>query len=477
MDRRQFMGQGASTAVLAAALGPGACATEPNPGLSSRLDHLAAALRGGLYLPGAPDYERLKRNYEARYDFHPAAIAHCTSPADVREAIAFARQQRLPLAVRCGGHSYAGYSGCNGIVLDLSGLNQIAVDAPSMSVRVGGGALVGDIDQATAATGCAAVMGECPSVGVGGLTTGGGVGLLMGKYGLACDNLISAQVVLADGRLMNASAEENADLFWAVRGGGGNFGVVTEFVFRAHNVSNVLGGEIVFSADDPAALMRGLRAFVAEMPDELTIFCIFTTGENARPVLITQLCYCGDPSAGAAVVASLRQIGAVLADRCHPQTYLALQSSAPRDIPPAFEENRSLFVSALDDDVIALVGRALTHAPANYSLWLIPLHGAVVRVPEDATAFSVRSPGMFVNATGEWRNPADRVQASNWTLDIASKLEPYGRGRGNYVNIMGRENNAAVRAAYAGNYARLARLKRRYDPMNVFSLNQNIAPA
>ena len=472
------MTQSLSAAALAAASGRVLLGDNAARSAVAGLDRLAASLPGGLHLPGTPQYDRLRRIYAARYDFHPAAMAHCTSPDDVRATVGFARRHRLPLAVRCGGHSYAGYGLADGgVTLDLSGLNEVSVDTASASVRVGGGALVGAVDRATAAAECAAVMGECPSVGVGGLATGGGIGLLMGKHGLACDNLLSAQMVLADGRHVTASARENADLFWAIRGGGGNFGVVTEFTFRTHPVATVLGGDIIFRVDDPAALMHGLRDFFPSMPDELTVFCIFTNDEHGKRILVVQLCYCGDPDAGARVLGPLRQAGAVIADTVQPQSYFALQSATPAEIPPSNEENRSIFVPALDDAVIHDISEAVSASSADSSLWLIPLHGAVVRVPAEATAFSARSPGILVNVTGAWTQPSDQARAVAWTVDLAGKLEPHGRGRGNYVNIMGRENAAAVRAAYGPNYARLARLKRKVDPSNLFSLNQNILPA
>ena len=432
-------------------------------------------LSAGVSLPGTADYERLRRGDAAKFDFHPAAVAHCKSTQDVSKAVTFARERGLVLAVRCGGHSYAGFGSCDGgIVLDLSGLNEISVDAKARTATVGGGALVGNIDQATGQFGLATTLGECPDVGIGGLATGGGVGKLMGKYGLTCDNLLAAEMVLADGRIVRATAEETPDLFWAVRGGGGNFGVVTAFTFRLHPLKEVLAGNLFFQMDHDGQVLRDFRSAAANAPDELTLFGLVFPGDDGKPTFGIEVCHCGDKAKGEEALATLRRSSHLVSDTVKLRSYVSLQTSNSASEPPTTSENRAGFLMQLDDDVVAFLRDALATAPANYNIWLVHFHGAVARVPVQATAFPLRGEGFGYGITAQWEKPEQRALASQWAVALAKRLSPLSRG--GYVNMMDREELGAVRAAYGSNFDRLAKLKRRYDPANVFALNQNIRP-
>ncbi len=481
MERRAFLAQGTSATafVLAAGLGaPGLASvlTNEKPSRGSDIVGLSKRIAGGIYLPGAPDYERLRRGYAAKIDLHPAVIAHCTSADDVRAAVIFAKTNGMPLAVRCGGHGCAGYSACDGgLVIDLSGLRHVEVDRNAMTVRVGGGALVGDIDRATAAIGAATMLGQCPSVGVGGLALGGGVGFLVNKFGMACDNIESVDLVLADGRSVIASARENVDLFWAIRGGGGNFGVATSLTMRMHSVTQVLAGNLIYRMDGFLTLMRMYREFVATAPDELTLLSVITAGPDGKPLFVVQPCYCGDFSAGERALSELRKSEYLVADTVKVRDYLSVQSDIPADVPATMAENRAGFLPEMTDAAIEMLGSALAKTPAAFTISLVHFHGAQTRVPIEATAFPLRQRGFLYGITADWHAPSDRDFSTNWVDDLANRLG--ASSIGSYVNVMDRESGEAVRAAYGPNYARLAKIKSRYDPSNLFALNQNIKPA
>ncbi|MEO9080152.1 MAG: FAD-binding oxidoreductase [Rhodanobacter sp.] len=417
----------------------------------------------------------MRRIYNIKFDRHPAVIVHCTSVGDVRHAVTFARDHAVPLSVRCGGHSYAGY-GLNdgGVVIDLSGLRSITVASNRKSVCVGGGTLVGAIDATTAPLGLATVLGQCPSVGIGGYTLGGGVGPLMSEYGLSCDNLLSADLVLADGSIVTASTDENSDLFWAIRGGGGNFGVATSLTLKLHKVTNVLGGDLVFRADQPGKLLRAFQAYAKGVPDELTLIAEFVPGQGGKPIFVVQACYVGDEANGKRVLAPLRASPFLVADTVIWQPYLKLQQSTPGDIPPQMHENRGGLFADMNDQVIARMTQMLATAPANFMFSFIHTHGAVTRVAPAATACAFRRKGWGWSLSGFWQSPADRESVTAWVKTSAAALAPFGAGA--YVNVMDAEDDTAVRAAYGQNYSRLAVLKQKYDPSNLFALNQNIKP-
>ena len=478
MKRREFLAGGVATA--AGTLFPPsfavAMAGEGGAG-KGEITALAGRLAGGIHLPGSESYERLRRIYSPKVDARPALFVHAASVDDVRRAVDFARDRVLPLAVRCGGHSYAGYCLCEGgLVIDLSGLRALSIDGDAAAIGIGGGALVGLVDKATAERGRATVLGQCPSVGIGGFALGGGVGPLMSAHGLGCDNVLSAQLVLADGSVATASAEENPDLYWAIRGGGGNFGVATGFRMRLHPVSDVFAGNLVYRANKPVELLRAYAEVVAEQQDALTLISVFARGRDGAPVLSVQATWTGDPVYGEAAVAPLRRLPGLVADEARLRPYLELQSEVPAEIPPTLQENRSGFVPALAEPVIEAVADTLAQAPGGYMLGFVHFNGAPVRVPLDATAFPLRRRGVGHGISGFWRRPEERDAVTRWVHAYAARMAPH-EGGGNYVNAMDAEGDEAVRAAYGANYARLAALKAEYDPGNLFRHNQNIKPA
>ncbi len=480
MKRRDFMVHGLASAAVATGMLPWralADALRTSSLADADVDALAARLKGQVHLPGSAGYDRLRRIYAAKADLHPALMVHVRTADDVRHAVDFARANALPLAVRCGGHSYAGHGLCTGgLVIDMSGLRTVVLDRDTGIVRVGGGCLVGGIDRATAAHGLATVLGQCPSVGIGGFALGGGVGPLMGRHGLGCDNVLAVEMVLADGRRVVADADRHADLFWALRGGGGNFGVATAFTLKTHPVREILGGNLVYRMDEPAAVLRFYREATSDLPDELTVLSMIVRGgEDRQPVLIAQATWNGHARDGERAMARLRDRRFLLADGVARRPYLDLQSETPAEIPPSLHENRTGFVAELGDPVIQALVDALDDAPSNLMIGLVHLHGAVIRTPVNATAFPLRRTGIAWGVTGLWRAAADRDRTIHWVRASAAALAPHGGGA--YVNGMDEEGTDAVRAAYGEQYARLAALKATFDPDNLFARNQNILPA
>jgi FAD/FMN-containing dehydrogenase len=420
-------------------------------------------------------YEQQRKVYAAKVDAHPLLIVRADSAQDIRITLDFVGANHLPLAVRCGGHSYAGYSTCEGgVVLDMSGFRNIAVAADKSGARVGGGTLCGAVEIATAKAGVATVLGECPSVGVGGFLLGGGVGPLMSGYGLGCDNVLSADVILANGRLVKASAHENSDLYWAIRGGGGNFGIVTEFEVTLHPVSKVLAGFLTLQAADAHTILRTFREFVVSAPDGLTLIALLSAGPGQKPQMEVEACFVGEQARGEEALAPLRNHPAVVHDTVRLMPYLELEQMVPAEIPPDFEEHCSGFFAEFDDRRVEVLANAFSRAPVAVEGFLIHLHGAVTRVSADATAFPLRRNGIACDMAAHWKPTGGRRAAEKWTEDLRAAL-PVDED-GDYVNVLDRVGEQSVVHAYGANYARLQHLKARYDPNNLFSLNQNIRP-
>lgn len=473
MKRRTFIE--AAAASLAIPFWPSLAATfAPADTAATRLGKL---VRGRIFVPGFEEYERKRHGFAADVDLHPAIVVQPLSAGDVSVIVRFARQNRLPLAVRCGGHSYAGYNSCDGgIIIDLSGLNAIELSADQQTVRVGGGVLSGHIEEATAEIGRAASLGQCPGVGVGGFVLGGGVGPLMSRCGLGCDNLVAAEVVLADGRVVAASERQHTDLFWAIRGGGGNFGVVTRFVLKLHKVSTVLGGYLTYRSSSPSDLLAILRDLSAAAPADQTLIATLAPERDNAFSLSVQVCDAGDVATGEHALAPFRKLPSLVSDTVIVQPYIALEKQVPFEIGAMRRENRGGFFPELSAGVIAELSRAVATAPdRDGDIALIHLHGAVTRLAEDATAFPLRTRGFAHNVAARWSPAGGQARAAAWVRDTAAALQPFGKGA--YVNVMGRENEAAVRAAYVGNYPRLVAAKRKYDPTNMFAVNQNIPSA
>ena len=435
----------------------------------------AAGLHGTLIRPSDPGYESARRIWNARFDRRQGLIVRCADPADVKRAVDFARSESVLVAVRGGGHSFAGHAMCDGgLVIDLSGMKALRVDRKQGTVDAGPGVVTAEVDTATKETGQAIVLGGCGSVGIGGFTLGGGEGALSSKYGLSCDNLLSADVVLADGRLATASADQKSDLFWAIRGGGGNFGVVTSFRFRAHPVNEVVAGNLVYELSKAPAVLRAYRDFAPSAPDEVTCGLTFTAVEHA-PALVFQLVFVGDATSAAPLLHTVRSFAKPQADSIAPVQYhqYRLSESGP---PAGFPSTaKGGFIADLPDEMIEAITGLARDVPPAAEFEMNHLHGAVSRTPLRAAAFPLRQPGFDCFAIAGWPVPGLRDAAVRWVQRLYETLRPYVRGA--YINVLNEDEGARVMTAYGPQYARLAALKKKYDPGNLFRVNPNILPA
>jgi hypothetical protein len=433
-------------------------------------------IEGAIFLPGAPEYEKLRKGFAAEVDLHPALIVHVMNSDDVSKAVLFAKTHKLPLAIRCGGHSYAGYNTCQGgLVVDMSGLNEIVLADDHNSLRAGGGVLAHGVEQAGAKVGRVAVMGQCPSVGIGGFLTGGGVGPLMNKYGLGCDNVIEAEIVLADGRVVRASSSENTDLFWAIRGGGGNFGVVTAFKIALHPVTQVYAGMIGVGSNNIGDLLRIMHDLGVMAMDELSTIGVLSADGQGGFQMWLQVCYLGTASGCEKALSPLRLSKGLIADQIKSIDIFDLESQVPMEIPPVRERRMAGFVNAFSEEVVQVFNDAAAMAPGPFDLTIVPIQGAVVRVPLSASAFPMRAQGFAIGLSCPWEASGGAEKADQWLKTTAGNLRPFGGGA--YVNIMERDASSdEIADAYGQNYHRLAQLKARYDPTNLFSINQNIMP-
>jgi FAD/FMN-containing dehydrogenase len=454
-------------------------------------DELAGALRGEVLVPESPGYDAARRIWNGAIDRRPACIARCAGVADVVAAVRFARERELTVSVRSGGHGVGGHALCDGgLVIDLSPMKGIRVDAAARTARAEAGVLWGELDRETQLAGLATVGGIVTHTGIAGLTLGGGIGWLMRKHGATVDNLLSADVVTADGDVMTASEERDADLLWGLRGGGGNFGVVTSFEYRLHPVGPaVLAGPIFHPLDRAPEVLRFYREFAAAAPDELTtIFNLrlapplpFLPPEvHGRPIVMIGACYAGAVEDGLEAVRPLKELGTPIVDLLEPKPYVALQSMFDPSVPHGWHYHwKSVELPALTDAAIdTLVERvsALT-SPRSYCI-VFQLGGALSRVPPGATAYSQRDAAFNVNINAVW-TPDDRDGDRHvaWARAFFDAMTPHARGRV-YLNFLGDEGRERVRAAYGDDvYERLRALKRTYDPTNFFRLNQNVAPS
>jgi hypothetical protein len=449
---------------------------------------LGAGFSGELVTPDAPGYDEARTVFNAMIDRRPLAVACCADAADVAATIAFARRHALPLAVRGGGHNGGGLGVVDdGIVADLSRLNQVDVDADRGTIRVGGGALWRDVDAAGHPAGLTVPSGIISSTGVGGLTLGGGIGHLSRRHGLTIDNLLAAEVVLADGTQARASADDNPDLFWALRGGGGNFGVVTEFTFRGAPVSTVLAGPTFWPIEETPEVMRAYRGFIGTAPRELNGFLALMTVPPAdflpadlhfKKVCALIWCYAGtDEAAAAEAIAPMQSVGTPLAHAVGAMPFPALQSLFDGLYSPGLQWYwRADFVRELSDEAIAKHMEWGEKLPTLHStMHLYPIDGAVHDVGSSDTAFSYRDEGWAEVIVGVDPDPANAGLIRDWTVDYWDATHPYSSG-GAYVNFMMDEGHARIRATYRDNYDRLTAVKATYDPENVFRVNQNIEP-
>jgi FAD/FMN-containing dehydrogenase len=441
---------------------------------------LRSSLRGEVLRPGDEGYDAARRVWNGMIDRSPGLIVRCQEVADVVRAVDFARINNLLVAVRGGGHNAAGLAVCDGgLVIDLSPMRRVTVDPEWRTARAQGGATWRDVDTATQAHGLATTGGAISTTGIAGLTLGGGLGWLMRRYGLACDNLLSVEIVTADGQVRTASANDHPDLFWGVRGGGGNFGVVTEFEYRLHPVAEVYGGMMLHPFERAPEVLRAYRELTRSAPDELTAFCGFLTGPDGAPVVATPLCYTGPGHIGAQLAHRLREAGPPIVDAVGPMPYAALQTMLDEGFPAGQQVYwRSDFLDALTDDVIDGLIERFAGVTSPFSAVLIEnVGGAVARVGRDETAYDHRDAQYNLAVIARWTEPAERDRHVQWSRELCDAMRSHARGV--YVNYLGVDEGAdRVREAYGPDkYARLAALKRSYDPTNLFRLNQNIPPA
>jgi FAD/FMN-containing dehydrogenase len=448
---------------------------------------LAGKISGEVIAARTAGYDDARRVWNGLIDRRPLAVVRCGGPADVIQAIQFARSEGLPLSVRGGGHNVAGSSICDrGVVIDLSSLREVTVDAGARRAAVGGGSLWSDVDKATQTHGLATTGGIISHTGVGGLTLGGGIGWLMRRYGLACDNLVGAEVVTAAGDVVQTDSDQDPELFWALRGGGGNFGVVTRYEFELHPVSTVLAALVMYEPRDAAVVLTAYRQFVDDCPDELTTVATFLTAPPApfvptevqgQPVVAVLACHCGGRAAAEADVASLTTFAKPLAQMIAPVPYAVLQSmfddGAPRGILAYW---RTEYLGSLTDAAIdVLVEHAARDPSPLGQVHIHHLEGAVARVGEGETAFCRRYAPFVVNLPAGWMDPADTDQNIRWVSEFSDALRPHGTGDV-YPNFVGSDELDRVREAYGPNLGRLVEVKRHWDPDNVFRGNLNIKP-
>ena len=453
----------------------------------SALDALRGDVRGAVLSTGDADYDDARALYNAMIDKHPAAIVRCTDVADVMAAVTFGREEGLDIAIRGGGHNGGGLGSVDdGLVIDLSGMRSVRVDPSARTAVAGGGTLLGDLDHATHAFGLAAPGGIISTTGLGGLGLGGGVGHLTRKCGLTIDNFLEVDVVLADGTFVTANADENADLFWAVRGGGGNFGVVTSFTLQLHDVSNVWAGPMLWPLDRTEDVLRFFHEFIGTAPDDLNGFFAFLTVPPAPPfpeelhlekMCGIMWCYTGPADAVDAQLAPARALGGIALDGVMELPFPVWNSAFDALYPKGYQWYwRADYVRDIPEEAVKLNAEFGAELPTMLSgVHIYPVDGAAARVANDETAWAYRDARYAQVMVGVDPDPANAQAITRWTVDYFDALHPYSMG-GAYVNFMMDEGQERVRATYRENYDRLAQIKGRYDPTNLFHVNQNIPP-
>jgi len=444
------------------------------------VEGFGAGLRGQLLRPGDDAYDDARKLWNGMFDRRPALIARCAGTADVIRAVNFARDNQLRAAVRGGGHSFPGHSGCDGgLVIDLSPMKAIRVNPAARTARAQAGAKWLEFDHETQAFGLATTGGTASDTGIAGLTLGGGLGWLSSKYGLTVDNLISADVVTADGRFLTASATENPDLFWGLRGGSGNFGVVTSFEYQLRAVGpTILGGMVVYPLTKAKEMLRFYREFARAAPDELTIYAALLNPPASETVAALICCYCGPLAKGEEVIRSLRSFGPPLHDMLGPIPYTAQQSLTDAALPAgSFYYTKGGFMADLTDQAIEVFAEYAATKPSPLSAVLVQtVCGAASRVDSKATAFPHRRFPYAPVVVSQWLDAEGAEKNIGWARDFWRALQPFAAG-GAYVNDLGQDDDDRIRIAYGANLERLAALKQKYDPDNFFRLNPNIKPA
>jgi FAD/FMN-containing dehydrogenase len=452
------------------------------------MDQLRERVRGEVVAAGDGGYDDARTVYNAMIDRHPAVVVRCVDAGDVMASVDHARENGLDLAIRGGGHSVPGFGTCDdGVVIDLSPMRGVRVDPDAQTARADGGATWGDFNHATHAFGLATTGGIISTTGVAGLTLGGGIGYLTRGLGLSADNLVSADVVTADGAMVTASEQEHEDLFWAIRGGGGNFGVITSFEFRLAPVDMIYGGPMFFELSDARAVLEWYRGFIADAPEQFGGFPAFQIApplpfipeeRHGDTFLAFVSCWTGPLDEGEVHLKSLRDVAPVVAEHVGPMPYPALNAAFDALVPPGLQHYwKASFVKELSDDAISA---HLEHGPkvpvVNSTVHIYPINGAAHRVAPDATAFAYRDANFATVIAGMWPDPSQNDANIAWVKDYYAATAPHSE-EGGYINFMAADDQARIRANYRGNYDRLTTVKRAYDPDNLFHLNQNIAPA
>lgn len=440
---------------------------------------LRESFDGAIVGPDDAGYERARRIWNAMVDRRPGLILRCSGTADVVQAVRFARDNDLLVAVRGGGHNVGGRALCdNGIVIDLSAMKGVHVDPVARTARVQAGCTLGDVDRETHLHGLAVPAGVVSKTGIAGLTLGGGVGWLVRKYGLTCDNLLECELVTADGEVVTASEGSHPDLFWGLRGGGGNFGVVTSFLYRAHPVSTVLGGLVVYARDEARAVLRNYRDFIAGAPEELTAYAALITTPDGIPAVAVVLCWCGDLADGERALQPLRGFGAPLVDAVQPMPFPVMQTLLDGAFPDGTNNYwKSTFVDTLSDAAIDLIVDHANRAASPLSAVVVEFYaGRSGRIGDADTAFGHRQAKFDIGMMAQWTDAGASDRHIGWARDFFAALQPHASGA-IFLNFVGEEGQDIIRAAFGTNYSRLAELKRKYDPDNFFSLNQNVRPA
>jgi FAD/FMN-containing dehydrogenase len=450
---------------------------------------LRAGLRGAACLRGEAGYDQARSIWNAMVDRHPGLVVRCAGAGDVMRAVGFARDHGLLVAVRGGGHNIAGNAVCDdGLLIDLSPMKSVRVDPAKRRAWVEPGATLSDLDKETQAFSLAVPTGINSTTGVAGLTLGAGFGWITRKFGMSIDNLLAADVVTADGKLVHVSDKENPDLFWALRGGGGNFGVVTSFEFQLHPLGpEVLSGLVVHPFEKAAELLKSYRRLIDAMPDELTCWVILRKAPplpflpaqwHGREILVFAMCYCGELSRGESAAAELRSLGEPIADVVAPHPFTGWQSAFDGLLTPGARNYwKSHDLTQLSDGAIDALVDAMQHLPGpECEVFIAHVGGAMSRVAPDATAYPQRTSHFIMNVHARWRDKAEDEACITWARDLFKAVAPFASGSV-YVNFMPADESDRVEQAYGPNYQRLAKVKERYDPDNMFRLNQNIRPA
>jgi FAD/FMN-containing dehydrogenase len=454
---------------------------------TTAVGQLRDQVRGEIITGEDLGYEEARKVHNAMIDRRPRVIVRCAGADDVVAAVNLARENELDLAVRGGSHSVPGFGTADdAVVIDLSGMQAVEVDPETSTARAQGGATWGVFNDATHAHGLATTGGIISTTGIGGLTLGGGIGYLSRGFGLSCDNLSSVEVVTADGAVLTASERANEDLFWALRGGGGNFGVVTSFEYRLHPVREIYGGPILYELDDAASVLRFYRDFIRDAPEEFGGFPAWQIApplpfipedRHGEPFLIFVTCWAGPIEEGEAALAPLHEVAPVVAEHVGPMPYPALNSAFDDLVPAGLQHYwKANFVKELTDEAI---DAHLEHGPklpaVNSTVHIYPINGACHRVAPDATAFAYRDATFATVIAGMWPDPAQNEDNIAWVRGFYEATAPHSE-EGGYINFMAGDDQDRIRVNYRGNYDRLADVKRKYDPDNLFHLNQNIRP-